>query len=328
MFNYRKKTENLDLATEAKAALQGKANVEIEGVRETISHASHIKITEIEILNEQGAMQMSRPVGKYITLEIPELHTYNEAALTDDIIKTTADVLKSLYHIQKDKPTLIVGLGNSATTPDSLGPCVVSHIQPTSHVYHLFDQETQKAISPICLLVPGVLGNTGIATFETIDGVVKKIKPAALIVIDALATASITRICNTIQITDTGIRPGSGIAKNNKELNSANMKIPVIAVGIPTIMHAGSIINEALENFINNPQINLASTLQTEDLQNTENAAENVAEELLSPYSGDLMVTPKEIGTIIPVCAKILAEAIVRTVHPELGERDYRDFMQ
>ncbi|MGI5825336.1 MAG: GPR endopeptidase [Bacillota bacterium] len=320
MLSDYKKTENLDLAMEAKESLQGNANIEIQGVRETIRRTSHAKITEIEILNEQGAEQMKRSIGKYITMEIPELNSYNEADLAEEIIAAAVEVLRGLYKIQKDKPTLIIGLGNVFTTPDSLGPTVISHIQPTAHVYEKFDLKTQNETSPICLLNPGVLGNTGIATFDTIESVVNKIQPAALIVIDALATASITRICNTIQITDTGIRPGSGIARNNKEINPDNMNIPVIAIGIPTIMHAGTIINEAIEYCLNSPRL----YFNAQD----ENVIVNTVEDLLKPYSGDLMVTPKEINTMIPVCAKILATAIVRTVHPGLSDKNYRDFMQ
>lgn len=320
MLSDYKKAANFDLAMEAKAALQGNINQEISGVKEIVNEYDNVKVTEIEILNEAGAKQLKRNIGKYITIEIPELSTYNKATVTEDIIKITTKVLKNLLKIKKNQPILIVGLGNSYTTPDSLGPAVISKIQPTAHVYEFFEEKIQKQISPICLLTPGVLGNTGIATFDTVNGVVENIKPSAIIIIDALATGSIKRICNTIQITDTGIRPGSGIRRNNKEINPKNMGIPVIAIGIPTIMHAGTIINEAISCCLNNPQIFFNS-------QN-ENVILDTVEELLKPYSGDLMVTPKEIDTMIPVCANIIATAIVRTVHPGLKNSEYREFMQ
>lgn len=315
-----KKTENFDMAMEAKEALQGNANCEIDGVKETVEHYGNAKVTTIEILNETGAAQMKRNIGKYITIEVPELTTYNRATAGDAIIKITTNVLKNLLKIEKDRPILIIGLGNTFTTPDSLGPEVISHIQPTTHLFSLFDEETRRRISQVSLFCPGVLGNTGIATYDTISSITQKLKPAAIIIIDALATRSIKRICNSIQITDTGIRPGSGISRSNKEINAKNMNTPVIAIGIPTIMHAGTIINEAIECCLKNPQIYFNAK--------NENVILDTVEDLLQPYAGDLMVAPKEIDTMIPVCANIISTAIVRAVHPGLKDSEYRDFMQ
>ena len=312
--------KNLDLAMEATSCLRGKSNREIEGIRETIRRTEHTQITEIEILNEKGAQRMGRSIGNYITVEIPELTRYNESSFVEDIVWTIIGVLRHLYTAPKDKPTLIIGLGNLFTIPDSLGPEVLSHIQPTAHIFPELPQETREKICPLCLFTPGVLGNTGIPTFDTVYGIVKKIQPAGVLIIDALATCSITRICNTIQMTDTGIRPGSGISRNNKEINSANLGIPVIAIGIPTIVHAGVIIEEALSRCFSHPNLQ-GSAVDDQVISDT-------IEALLHPYSGDLMVTPKEIDTMIPVCAKILAKAIVRTVHPGLTSDNYQELMQ
>lgn len=333
MLSDYKKTVNFDMAMEARDALRGNANCELEGVKETVDHYDNAKVTTIEILNDTGAKLMCRGVGKYITIEVPELTTYNKASTGSDIIKITTKALKNLLDgkifaknnltasgEQAKKPILIAGLGNTFTTPDSLGPEVISHIQPTAHLFHLFDEETRQHISPVSLFCPGVLGNTGIATYDTISGVTERIKPAAIIIIDALATRSIKRICNTIQITDTGIRPGSGICRNNKEINTENMHTPVIAIGVPTIMHAGTIINEAIECCLNNPQIYFNAK--------NENVILDTVEDLLEPYSGNLMVAPKEIDTMIPVCANIIATSIIRTVHPGLKDNEYREFMQ
>ena len=320
MFSIYKNATNFDLAMEAKEILQGKSNIEIPGVKETIKEYPDAKVTEIEILNELGAKTMGRNMGKYITIEIPELSYYNKASIIDDIIKIILNTLKELINQKDYKKVLIVGLGNQTTTPDSLGPLVISKIQPTAHIYDKFDESTRKKISQVILFSPGVLGNTGIPTFETIDSIVKSQKPDLIIIIDALATKSIKRICNTIQITDTGIRPGSGIARNNKEINSYNMNIPVIAMGIPTIMHAGTIINEAIETCLSNPKIEFKSS--------DENLIINTIEDLLQPYSGDLMVCPKEIDTLIPVSANLIATALVRTIHHGLDDNEYQDFMQ
>lgn len=315
-----KKIKDLDLAMEAKESLQGKINKEIEGVKETVNTSDYTKITEIEILNQQGAETMGRNIGKYITIEIPQLPTYDRSTVIDGVVNDIVLVLQRFYKINKTKPTLIIGLGNTFTAPDALGPEVISHIQPTAHIFNNFEETIQKKISPVCLFTPGVLGNTGIPTFDTVKSIVEETDPGSIIIIDALATTSITRICNTVQLTDTGIRPGSGINRNNKEINTNNMNVPIIAIGIPTIMHAGTIINEAIESCLSNPKL----FFKSED----ENIIVDTVEDLLMPYSGDLMVTPKEINTMIPICAKILASAIVKTVHPGLDNNNYQDFMQ
>lgn len=320
MFSYCKNTKNMDLAMEAKEVLQGKSNIEINGIKETVKYHTNAKITEIEILNETGAKAMGRGMGKYITIEIPELPAYNKASAVNDIVKVTHTALKRLINIKEKQKILIVGLGNQAITPDSLGPQVIAKIQPTYHVYGKFAENLQKRISSVMLFTPGVLGNTGISTFNTIESVVKKQQPDSVIIIDALATTSIKRICNTIQLTNTGIRPGSGILGNNRKIDGFNMKIPVTAIGIPTIMHAGTIINEAIETCLSNPKISFNTT--------DENIILNTAEQLLQPYTGNLMVSPKDIDTMIPVSADIIAKAIVKTVHHGLKENEYQDFMQ
>lgn len=320
-----KTTAAQDLAVEAKELLQGKADCEISGVSENIEKKDGITIHSISILNQKGAKAMGRDIGEYITIDLPDLSIDNAYQLTESVAKITADCIKSILSKQNvntdaKHPILIIGLGNIHMSPDALGPRTIQHIQPTAHFYQYLNKDDRRTTQAVSALIPGVLGNTGIDTFDTIKGICDQIHPSCIIAIDALATASLKRIANTIQIADTGIRPGSGISNHNRALNRETLGLPVIAIGIPTVIHAGTIINESIKTCLSAPGVELSKA--------DPNIIIDTIEELLKPYSGDLLVTPKGIDELIDDCGYTLAAAIALAVHPGATIENYMDFLQ
>lgn len=232
MYNFR-----TDLACERREIYQ-KANglEEIDGI-ETEQKGDEIKINTVRVTNEKGAQAIGKPIGTYITVDIKDFKIAD-----DDKIQQASEVvteeLKKLIdaHSAKTDDILVVGLGNRFVTPDSLGPKVITDIEITRHLLKYAPQYLEPNTRPVSAVSPGVLGTTGIETFEIIKGIVDNINPKLLIVIDALASRSIERISSTIQIADTGIVPGSGVENARKSLNEESLGIPVIALGIPTVV--------------------------------------------------------------------------------------------
>ena len=308
----------LDLAVEANSLLRGEANVEIKGVSEEVYHQAGCLIHIITILDEQGAEIMGRPRGRYITLDIPHCESEDTIA---DIAAAAAGQLRSLLPLPlKSGPLLVVGLGNDNATPDALGPTVAESTFATRHLFQ--NGQAPAGISPVCAISPGVLGNSGIETAEIIRGICQYLKPAALIAVDSLAAASVTRVGTTIQISDTGIRPGSGVGNERRCIDKELLGCPVIAIGVPTVVDSAAIIAET------------ASTLndywQTQKMPapQADAAACGYAEEkLLSRFQGRLMVTPKDIDTLIEQDGRIIAAAIAMAVHPAANKGNYRNFI-
>ncbi len=308
-----------NLAVEAHQALRGDANIEIPGVSEEVEKYTEATVTTIRILNSEGEARMGRPKGNYITIEIPQ--TEEAALLIDELSGILAKHLAPLLpKVAVDVPFLVVGLGNQHATPDALGPETVDFIQPTRHFFLHVRDSVDAGLHSLAAFAPGVMGMTGIETASIIRGIVEHVKPCCLIVIDALSAASVTRIGTTIQISDSGIRPGSGLDNNRKNLDQATMGVPIIAIGAPTVVHSMAIIKESLELF--GEQYPIITP------KNQKDAVSLLSEKLLSVFGGDLVVTPKEIDLLIPHMARIIAAGITRAVHPGANEENYRLYMQ
>mgnify|MGYP000850979595 FL=1 len=317
---YDSSAKDYDLAVEAHRLLRGEANTEIHGVTQEIETYENGEANIIKIINEEGAAAMGRPIGSYITITVPGLRDDYTGVLVEPISSLLAKYLITLLpKPTSEHPLLVIGLGNWQTTPDALGPQVIAHTQPTNHIYEQADKEMQADLMPLCAFTPGVLGNTGIDTAAIVQGVVEKVKPCTLIVIDALAAASVSRICTTIQISNTGICPGSGIVNHNRAIDEQTMKVPVIAIGIPTVVNAKTIIRETL---------NTLSTLINSDASGNQKLGEEIAKKLLAAFEGELIVTPKEIDHLLPLSAKIIAAAIALAVHPGANKENYNLYMQ
>ena len=234
MYNFR-----TDLADERTDIFRKNNNITdtIEGIKTTVREEGNIKITEVKIMNENGANSIGKPIGSYITIDINKLKV-----ATDEDIENYGNVvsneLRKLIdmHSTKQDEILVVGLGNIYVTPDSLGPKVINEVDVTRHILKYMPEVLEEGTRPVSAISPGVLGTTGMETLEIVNGIVNNVKPKLIIVIDALASRSINRISSSIQLADTGIVPGAGVGNTRKELSQNTLNIPVIAIGIPTVV--------------------------------------------------------------------------------------------
>lgn len=234
MYNFR-----TDLALERRDIYQ-KVNKlqEIDGVECTEEEINeNIKVSRVEITNQNGEQALGKPIGNYITIDVKKLKLAGE----EEIQKTSETLSEELrkiidLHTDKQGDILIVGLGNIYVTPDSLGPKVINEIDVTRHIIKYLPQYIDEGTRPVSAISPGVLGTTGIETVEILKGIVDNIHPKLLIVIDALASRSIERISSTIQISDTGIVPGAGVGNTRQEISQNTLGIPIVAIGIPTVV--------------------------------------------------------------------------------------------
>ena len=307
----------------------------IKGVKYKTTKSKNIKVTEVN-LNEIN--DLNKKKGKYITLEFEDI---TDSDNLSDVVKVLTRELKKMIKIDKDSFGLVIGLGNSKSTPDSLGPLTIDNLIVTNHIYLL--DELSDNYSRIAAFTPGVMGETGIEASDIISSVVDKIHPSYLIVIDSLASNSIERLNKTIQITDTGIHPGSGIGNKRKEISSDILNIPVIAIGVPTVVDAAVIVSNTInfiyknyafnKNYLKSSKskltFNNVNYLSKEIKENikekkellgligtlTEEELQILIYEVLNPIGYNLMVTPKEIDFIIYKLAKAISASINNTVH-------------
>ncbi len=241
-----------DLALEVRETFE-EDNVEIQGVilKEDYDEKKEIKVTTVVIKDQKGADAMGKPIGTYITIEAPKLSEEDES-FHEPITKEIAKYITQLSGNIKDKEILIAGLGNREVTPDALGPQVVDNLFITRHLIREFGQEFKKQnkLGSVSAISPGVMAQTGMEASEVLRGIIQETTPDLVIVIDALAARSIHRLNTTIQITDTGISPGSGVGNNRKALNKESLGVTVIALGVPTVVDAATIVNDTMETFM------------------------------------------------------------------------------
>ena len=305
MINFR-----TDLALERNEVYKEKNKLnEIDGVSVNNETINEVEISRIKILNEEGEKILQKPAGTYITLDVKKLKLADEEKLSK-IAETVADELRKIVgeHVNETEDILVVGLGNLYVTPDALGPKVVPEIEVTRHILEYMPSIMPEDTRPVSAISPGVLGVTGIETMEILKGVVQNVKPKLLIVIDALATRSIDRISSSIQIADTGIVPGAGVENTRKEISKKTLGIPVIAIGIPTVVELATITNECIDIFIESLQEKAMSNDYLNKLKENDNYEE--IKEALVPKDYNMIVTPKEIDKLIENMSKIVSSAI------------------
>ena len=290
---YRVRT---DLALENGEKFE-KDHVEIAGVviRRQEDREREIVTTVVKIESESGARAMGKPQGVYITLEAPNLAVPDEG-IHREISRALAAQLTLLLPRKMDS-VLVVGLGNRSITPDALGPCAVEHLHITRHMIREYGERAlgDGKIPMISALVPGVMAQTGMEAAEVIRGVIRETGPEALIVVDALAARSVRRLGTTIQLTDTGIHPGSGVGNRRSRLDVESMGIPVIAIGAPTVVGAAAIVYEAVENLM-------------EDVE--EEQRYQVIRDLVEPRLGPMIVTPKDVDDRVRRLSFVISEGL------------------
>ena len=317
-----------DLAIEAKEIHDKDGKRDITGVNVDTDGDEEIKITRVKISEESGAQIMGKPMGNYITIEVPHLKD-KDIDLMEDVSRTIAKELIKLVDLKDDSSILIVGLGNWNVTPDSLGPKVVEKVLVTRHMTQYVPEQIEEGVRPVCALSPGVLGITGIETSEIILGVVNRIKPDLVIAIDALASRKMERVNTTIQIADTGINPGSGVGNNRKELSKDSLGVSVIAIGVPTVVDAATMANDTIDMVIDNLIKETKGEKGFYDMLRHLDREEKMQliNEVLSPQMKDMMVTPKEIDSLIEDISDVVAEGLNISLHPGIHMDDVGRFI-
>lgn len=276
-----------DLALECQEQLR-KEDSKMQGVivEESVNETLHLHTTIVKIISEQGAKTIGKPQGTYITMEAQDLRG-NDAAFHHAFSKQLSHHLRKM--IGTKKSILIVGLGNRDITPDSLGPRVIHHLHVNRH---LTDETKSMVLSGIA---PGVMAQTGMETMEIIRGVVQETNPDMVLAVDALAARSMQRVNATIQLTDTGINPGSGVMNNRHGLNKETLGVPVIGIGVPTVVDAAAIVHDAVMPFL--------TELEWED-------RESLLGDILTDELRYMFVTPKDIDEVVNEISKTIAEAL------------------
>ena len=307
MLNFR-----TDLASERRDIYQkvqgseGKLNG-IESQKEQINEK--LSVERVKITNEEGEKAIGKPKGIYTTIDIKNLKIAQEEEInkaSEVLAKELGDIIS--MHIDKQGEILVVGLGNESVTPDALGPKTINEIEVTRHFINYMPQYVKEGTRMVSAISPGVLGTTGIETVEILKGVVQNINPKLVIVIDALASRSIERISSTIQISDTGIVPGAGVGNTRKEISQETLGVPVIAIGIPTVVELATLVSEGIDIFIERLQEKAESNEYLNRLQQNDKYEE--VKEALNVGEYNMIVTPKEIDGLIENMKEIVAQGI------------------
>lgn len=288
---------------------------QVDGIKVNSNNKNGVIITEVEVLNENGEKAVLKKVGKYITMEISDLNYLNEDE-KENIKEEVSKVIKNLIGDNKKESVLIVGLGNISVTPDALGPKVVKSIDVTRHLIKFAKELVEPDTRAISAISPGVLGTTGIETSEIINSIVEKTKPDIIIAIDSLASGSIHRIGNTIQFSNTGITPGEGVRNKREGLNKETLGIPVIAIGVPTVVDMATITNEAIDKMIDNAKNEIGNEVNKEQQENILKVFETLEQDTRYDMIANVLntqnyiVTPKEIDNVIDSVSDIISSGI------------------
>jgi len=324
-----KRNIRTDLALENKEHLS-ESGQELSGVDVTTEEDEElgITVTWVKITDETGAKSMGKPIGNYITIESAAMKE-NDTQAHEEIVKIMARKLGKLHNLNPDAVILIVGLGNWQVTPDALGPKVCDKILVTRHLSGDMPIDLEGRVRAVSALAPGVMGLTGIETAEIVKGVTEKIQPDMIIAIDALAARRTSRINATIQISDAGINPGSGLGNKRASISKASMGVPVIAVGVPTVVDAATLVNDTMERMLDE-MAEAAPDEQTfyEMLRGLGDAERyGLIREVLDPYDGNMFVTPKDVDAVIGRLAGIIANAFNIALHPGITQEDVNRYL-
>ena len=307
-----------DLALESQERLK-KDRGNVRGIRFFEEKRKNgIIVSTVVIDTENAAKAMGRPKGTYVTIEAPEM-IEEDAGYHRDISMELAKILRDMLPKSKfpkisenmetgiDVSVLVVGLGNREVTPDALGPKVVDNMFITRHIMNEFGRYafSDENVSRISGIVPGVMAQTGMECVEILKGIVKETQPELIITVDALAARNVKRLGRTIQLTDTGITPGSGIGNHRNAINEQSLGLPVISLGVPTVVNAATIVADAMSELIE------AEASSCQDLEKLdEQQRQELGHGLLSPKLNELFVTPKNIDESIKQLSFLLSEGL------------------
>lgn len=356
-----------DLALEATEVVRQKTGQEIPGAQIEEEETQYAKVTRMSIYSAQAARTIGKMPGHYCTIESPGLRD-RDRVLQEEVSQLFAkEVSRFLARIPAEALVMVVGLGNWNATPDALGPKVVNQLLVTRHLFTMSPPELRQGLRPVCAVAPGVLGLTGIETAEIVFALVKQVRPAMVIAIDALASRSTERLCATIQISDSGVHPGSGVGNRRLGITPDSLGVPVLAVGVPTVVHAVTIVADALDaiqsrqpvpapaaaaerpaaaespfaaigQFLGGspaaepaqpegPQQAQAQAHSSPGIATPPHSPQELAE-LLGPETGGLITTPRQIDLFISDVAKVLAGGLNAALHPDIELSDVMRYLQ
>lgn len=304
---------------------------------------NNIKISRV-VMNKNNLL--NKKEGNYITIELTDITNYEDRENVGKVLVNEIKDILNKNNIKDNYECLVIGLGNKKSTPDALGPMVIDNILVTRHLFEL-NTDVKEGIRKVSAIIPGVMGNTGIETIDIIKGIVDNVKPKFIIVIDSLCASSIERLNKTIQLTDTGIHPGSGIGNMRKEISKDTLGIPVIAIGVPTVVESVTIVNDTLEyifmhlNYLKNNyetsklvvkrNNNYLDKIKSSKVSNEdkeilggiigsldEEKKKDLISEVLNNINYNLIVTPKEIDFIIDKLANVISNSINNAINREV----------
>ena len=279
-------TKRTDLAVEAKEIWQEgvEKTSKLSGVKASKKKLEGYPLTKVEILNRQGEAALGKPQGAYLTIDLTTFWQ-RKADFFERAVRAVGSQLKTL--LPEKGPVLIIGLGNSAMTPDAVGPLALDSVLITRHLISAMPRHF-SGFRPVAVFRTGVLGTTGVESAEAVKGLVEQVQPSVVIAIDALASRRVGRVCTTVQISDTGITPGSGVGNHRAALNQNVLGVPVFSIGVPTVVDAATLAADVLE----------------------ESGIRNIDEEQLRGRQQNLMVTPRDIDAQVRDLAKVIGYGI------------------
>lgn len=346
---YNKYGVRTDLAIEAhEVIVEREGPPELPGVIVHNEETEHATISRVTVETDVGARLIGKAPGNYSTIDAPALRGHNREIHEELGVLVAKEIQWFIeqHQLGPEDTVLVVGLGNWNATPDALGPKVVGELMVTRHLIEFSPPELRKGLRPIAAIAPGVLGLTGIETGEIIRGIVGQIEAKAVFCIDALASRSVNRLGSTIQIADTGIHPGSGVGNKRMAINEETLGIPVFAIGVPTVVHASTIVSDALDiiggedpeqtqraqelpqktTFNLDPQRIMGSQAQKQSQPPvTAEQKRYMVAQVLEPYMGSMIVTPKDIDELIDDVTNVIAGGLNTAFHESV---DYSEIFQ
>ena len=287
----------------------------LEGIKVRTHEAGGVKHTRIRIETPRAAERLGREQGEYVTLECKDL-PHCDARKREVLARLLAAALRRL--LPADGDVLVVGLGNRNVTADALGTRVVERMLVTRHLHQVMAQELQGRLRGVSAIAPGVLGLTGIETAELCRGLVKHVRPAAVVAIDALAAYETRRICTAVQVTDTGIQPGSGVGNHRLGLTQDTLGVKVVAVGVPMVVYASTIARDAMTRMVD--------TCGAFD-PSEEETAQRLMQQAAEGFLGDMVVTPREIDELVLNVASLLADGLNRALQPQVDSKTLHHYL-
>jgi spore protease len=291
-------------------------------VDEESEQAEGMRISRVHVQTPEAERLIGKPRGRYVTIEVPGLRR-RDPELQTRVAERFAEEFGRLLSLPADATVLVVGLGNARVTPDALGPLVIERLFVTRHLFHYMPELLDEGYRTVAAVSPGVLGITGIESLEIVKGIVDHVRPDLVVVVDALAARSLARVNATIQIADSGIQPGAGVGNKRRALNEETLGVPVIAVGVPTVVDASTIASDCIDLLLRELRESAPGNAANEIFdQFSPQEKWQMIREVLEPIGNNLVVTPKEIDEFITDTAQVVATGLNVALHPGMNMED------